>query len=79
MINTQDNTLIDTHYAAFLLGYKSSTLIKSRRTGILGGVPAPHHIKMNGKVYYQFRIITDWIDDNYQSWLPRYKKAGLPI
>ena len=52
---------LDTHEAALLIGYKSTTLKLSRVTGILGGVPAPAYRKLGRKVVYDRVTLNEWL------------------
>ena len=52
---------LDTHEAAMLLGYKSTTLRLSRVTGILGGVAAPAYRKLGRKVVYDRATLNEWL------------------
>ena len=52
---------LDTHEAALLIGYKSTTLKLSRVTGILGGVAAPAYRKLGRKVVYDRATLNAWL------------------
>ena len=52
---------LNTHEAALLLGYKSTTLKLSRVTGVLGGVQAPAFKKIGRKVVYSRTTLDQWL------------------
>ena len=56
---------MDTHEAAFYLGFAEYTLRRSRTTGKLGGVDPPKYRKLGSKILYQ----KDWLDD----WLAQFE------
>lgn len=49
--------------------YTYSTLKVSRKTGQLGGVAAPVHHKIGGKVFYRYADL--------QAWLSQFTSVGI--
>lgn len=45
-----------------LTGIPASSWRKSRMTGYILGVPAPHHIKFGKSVRYRLADIQDWLE-----------------
>ena len=61
-MNNYHQPRLDTHNAAKIIGFASTTLRISRVTGILAGVPAPAYRKIGRKVVYDRVVLDEWLN-----------------
>lgn len=53
--------LFSSKEAAAYLGYSNPSMVQSRVTGVLSGIPAPEHIKIGKTVKYKKESLDSWI------------------
>ena len=67
-----ESDLLDNAPAASFIGTTPDTLKRSRRSGLLWGIPAPEFIKIGRrKIKYRRQTLQGWIDS-----LPTYNNTG---
>ena len=57
----QESDLFNEKEAGAYVRKEGATMRNSRYTGTLGGVPAPKHLKIGGRVFYKKSTLDKWL------------------